>query len=39
MWMIFFYWNCVRSDKFRGGNNSVFKQRVTDFIELPDEDR
>ena len=21
-----FYWHCVRSDKFRGGNNSVFKQ-------------
>jgi hypothetical protein len=21
-----FYWHCVRSDKFRGSNNSVFKQ-------------
>jgi len=25
MWMNF-YWHCVRSDKFRGSNNSVLKQ-------------
>jgi len=29
-----FYWHCVRSDKFGGGNNSVFK-KGTDVYRCP----